>query len=178
MVRSLKAEAHDSNTFEWHAATAIQKYAMRNRLIPSQSHVIQSTYDQSALGPLLFVGHARIEAVEEMDIDGNDTAQPEPPTSVSDLETTSHGPPDIEDKRGDANGVESSGSRRMAVGQDAKPSDTTARDDSQGHTTLRTTLKPNVSSTSDLKKSATHNMPNSPPPGLSFEAIFLAIDSY
>lgn len=164
MVRSVKAEAQDSHSFDWQAATRIQEYASRNRLIPYQSYAYQSTYDP---GLWQLASFARIEVVEE-DETANDAVHPETSNNVPDLEVTSHGPFVMEGKCGDATGIER-----------GKPLATlVALDDSEDHTTPRTISKPNVFPTPKPKKPVIHNYILNSPPGSLFEAIALADDSF
>jgi len=166
LVRSLSAEAQGPHSSEWRAATAaataIQEYASRNRLI----------FDQSTLGTWSLAGHARLEVIEDDgddEIDAGDTlmqtvesSQPERSTNLPDLELPSHDRPDIGDKCDDTTGVESGGSTKRL--------DTVGLDGSEVHTIPRTISKPK----SKLPIPVIPTMPNSLPSGLLSGAIILA----
>jgi len=177
LVRSLKAEAQSSNSFEWQAAAAIQEHTTRNRLIPSRSRANQSINDQSASDQWSLASHARLGVVEQVDENENDADPPQPSKPVPDLDIISHGPSDMEGECSNCTGVESVGSAERSVWQDMKTLDAVALHDSENHTTLRTISKPNVSLTPELKKLVMHNIVNSPSSGSLFEAIVLAIHS-
>lgn len=175
MIRALKAEAQGPL---WHAVTAIQEYASKNRLVPSQSYPYQSTYDQSVLGPWPLTSYARLEVVEEET--ENDAVHPKTSSNVPDLDVTSHSPSIIEDKCNDATGIESGGRMERAIGQDSKPLDIAALDDPEDYTVLESIPKLSVSPTPKPTEPVKHDscyIHNSPLPGLLFEAIVLAIDS-
>jgi hypothetical protein len=175
MLRALKAEAQGPL---WNAVTAIQEYASKNRLVPSQSYAFQSTCDQSVLGPWPLASYARLEVVEEEMETGNDAVQPDTSNNVPDLDVTSHDPSVIEDKCSDATGIEKGESMERSVGQDSKPLDIAPPDDPEDHTTLESIPKPSVSPIPKPTEPAIHDyILNSPLPGLSFKLIVLATDS-
>jgi len=180
MLRALKAEAQGPL---WNAITAIQEYASKNRLVPSQSYTYQSTYDQSILGPYPLTSYARLEVVEEEIELENNAVQPEPEnnavqsetsTNVPNLEATSHGPSVVDDKCSDANEIERGGSMERAIGQDSKLLDIAPPDGLDDGTTLESISTPSVSPTSKPTEPVTHEyILNSPPSGLLFKAIVL-----
>jgi len=125
MLRAIKAEAQGPL---WNAAAAIQEYASRNRLIPSQSDAHQSTYNQY-LVPWSLTSYARLEVVEEEIEPENDAVQPETSNNGPNLEVTPRGPSVMDDKCGNATGCERGESMERAIGQDSKPLDTAPADD-------------------------------------------------
>ena len=160
LVRLLKAEAYNSNSLQWHAATAIQQHATRHRLVPSQSQANQSTYGQSTLGQWSLTSHARIETVEEEDEKVDDATQPESSNNLSDLDTTPYGPSEMEYERSES--VENT------VRQNTKPLDAVELSDPKCDATLHHILKPNDSPTPKLKMPAIHIILSEPPSGLLF----------
>jgi hypothetical protein len=146
--------------------------ATMHRLLPPPLHTNQSTYSQSALGPL--ASHARLEVVEERGEDGNDAGdtlrkrvelpQPEHSTNVPGSKPTSHDRSDIGDRNGDATGAESGGSTFP------KRLDAVRLDGSEDHTTART-----ISKKKFKLKPVIPPVPNSPPSGLLSPAMILAI---
>ena len=145
--------------------------ATRYQLTSSQSHANHSTHDQSALGPWSLPGHARLEVVEESGEGSGDTlrqrvesAEPEHSAGVPALELTSHDRSDIGDRYVGATGVESDGSTKRL--------ETVGLGGSEDQTTTRTISKQK----SKLLKPVTPSVPNSPPSGLFFAVIILAIN--
>jgi hypothetical protein len=171
MLRALKAEAQGPL---WNAITAIQEYASRNRLVPSQSYAC----DQSVLGPWALASYARLEIVEEEMETGNDVVQPDTSNNVPYLDVTSHDPPVIEDKCSDDTGIERGESMERAVRQDSKSLDIAPPDDPEDSTTLEPKSKPSVSPTPKPTEPVIDDyILNSPLPGLLFKVIVLATDS-
>jgi len=169
MLRALRTEAQGPL---WNAVTAIQEYASRNRLIPSQSYAHQSTYDQY-LVPWPLTSYARLEVVEEEIEPENDAVQPETSNNGPNLEVTPHAPSVIMvDECGDATSCERGESMERSTGQDSKPLDIVPPDDPDDHTTHESISKPSVSPTPEPTEPVTHEyILNSPPPGLLFRAM-------
>ena len=137
-------------------------------MLPLQSQANQSTYGQSALGQWSLANHARIETVEEEDEKEDEAVQPDPSIKVPSLDTASHGPSEMEYEPTDPTRVEKGEGAENTVRQDTKPLDTVELDDPKGDATLCSIPKPNDSPTPKLKKPTSHNMLNTPPPGLLF----------
>lgn len=129
-------------------------------MVPSQSQANQSTYGQSTLGQWSLTSHARIETVEEEDEKVDDATQPEPSNNLSDLDTTPHGPSEMEYERSES--VENT------VRQNTKPLDAVGLSDPKRDATLQHISKPNDSPTPKLKKSAIHIILSEPLSGLLF----------
>ena len=127
-------------------------------MVPSQSQTNQSTYGQSTLRQWSLTSHARIETVEEEDEKVDDATQPEPSNNVSDLDTTPHGPSEMEYERSES--VENT------VRQNTKPLDAVELSDPKCDATLHHISKPEDSPTPKLKKPAIHIILSEPSSGL------------
>ena len=141
LLRALKAEAEGPLL---DAVPALQEYASRRRLVPSQSHTYQSIYDQPITGTWALTSYARLEVVEEEIETDNGVVQPETSSNVPDSEVTSHVPSVSEDKHGNATGTEGGESTEGARGQDKKPLDMVPLNDTDDYTIP---LTPSVSPT-------------------------------